>query len=160
MDEQLLSLFASISRQAARMEIMALRAQRDQRPDLLGLYQALEKSYQAQARRTLLQLRGRVSNSEANLAGLIERELPPLVGSYERLGRQAAQEERRAITTACDQAARIGRMNQNLARQRQQSRRDNPLHVCNFCGFIASDQPPEHCPICTAPSHRFERAAP
>ena len=34
---------------------------------------------------------------------------------------------------------------------------EQELHVCDFCGFVTKNAPPDNCPICTAPKQRFKK---
>jgi len=133
----------------------ALRARQDGRPDLALLFQALAESHSRQGQRFLLQARGFISDSPANIATATEEHLPYLIEAFESLAKKAGRENKRALAIGADHAARIGRMNQNLLNQLRDTPCPRDYHVCDFCGFVAPDRPPERCPICTAPRRRF-----
>lgn len=155
MEEQLFTLYAKVSRQAARMQVYSLRAKQDGRPEPAALFHALELSYNAQAKRLLMQLRGFISSTEENLKNILEDELPAFAEQYACMGKTAAEEKNKAVTVGCEQAMRITRMNINLAKQLQAGKTPKSFYICDFCGFTTVDKKPESCPVCTATKRRF-----
>lgn len=160
MEEQLLTLYAKLSREAARMQVYRLRAQKDKLPEAAALFHALELSHNAQATRVLMQLRGFISTTELNLQNILDHELPELSGQYTGMEKLAAEENNKAVTVGCEQAVRITRMNMNLARQIKEGKTPKSYHICDFCGFTIMDRKPENCPICTATKRRFISVGP
>lgn len=160
MEDQLLTLYATLSKEAARMEAYAVRAAKDQRPDLERLFKGFALSHTAQARRILLQVRGFIADSETNLSQVINEELPVFLQAYEAIDQQARQQANKAVATGADHGARIALFNRSLATRHRQVQPETSLYVCTFCGFIAQQQAPVTCPICTAAAHRFTRVAP
>ena len=158
MEEQLLSLYAQLIKEATRMEMYAMRADKDQRPELAQMYRALTLSHQAQARRILLQVRGFIGHSDENLSQIIDEELPGFLKGYTRCHHQAMETSNKAVATGCDHSLRITQMNLQLAKRAQEERQlPDTFFICDFCGFIASAKLPETCPICTAASRRFKK---
>lgn len=158
MEEQSLNLYAKLIKEATRMEVYAMRANKDQRPELSRMYEALVLSLRAQAHRVLLQVRGFIGHSDENLSLVIDEELPTFIKEYARCHHQAVETNNKAIAMGCDHGSRITQINQQLAkRAREQRQLPDTFFICDFCGFIASAKLPETCPICTAASRRFKK---
>lgn len=155
MDEKILLLIAGLYRQASRISMYALRAEKDKRPEMAVFFQALAESHHRQANRFLLQARGFLSNTGENSRILLEDELPACIETYEILHREALALESKSMVTGCRQSAGIERMSRNLIQRLGDDPKVRSYHVCDFCGFISPDVPPESCPICTAPKKRF-----
>ncbi|MBM9511961.1 rubrerythrin family protein [Desulfogranum marinum] len=158
MEEQLLNLYAQLIKEATRLEVYTIRAEKDQRPELAQMYKALTLSHRAQARRILLQVRGFISHSDENLSLVIDEELPGFLTKYERCHQLAVEANNKAVATGCDHALRITQINLQLAKRAQEERQlPDTFFICDFCGFIASAKLPEACPICTAAARRFKK---
>ena len=155
MNDHILLLCGQLFKQASRCTMYALRAKRDQRPDLALLFTALAESHSRQARRFLLQVRGSIGHTPANLTAMEEDELPGLITLFEELGREAEHIGSRALATGSDHSLRIAWMNRSLLARLREQPRTREYHVCDFCGFVAVDTAPDNCPICTAPRRRF-----
>ena len=158
MEEQALNLYAKLIKEATRMEVYAMRADKDQRPELARMYKALTFSHKAQARRVLLQIRGFIGHSDENLSLVIDEELPAFIKAYAKCHHQAVEINNKAIAIGCNHASRITQMNLQLAKRAQELRQlPDTFFICDFCGFIASANLPDTCPICTAASRRFKK---
>lgn len=155
MEEEILELFAGLSREAARCELHALRAIKDNRPEMVPLFKSLGLSLTMQAKRFMMQIRGMVTNTEKTIKEVYQSILPASIEDYEELTRKAEQLGSKALVSGFDQSARIQRKNTSLYRQVAKDRRTSTYHVCNFCGFVSRDSKPEKCPVCTAPDKRF-----
>ncbi len=155
MEEKLLILYAQLVKETARLELYALRAKKDHQAESALLFKAAAASHAAQARRLLMQLRGFIGDTATNLNISIDQEIPTLKQDYEDLGKTAEEEGNKAISTGCDQSMRIEQLNISLAKQLSTDGKITSYHVCDFCGFVATNRTPAQCPICTAQSRRF-----
>ena len=142
------------------MEVYTMRADKDQRPELIQMYRALTLSHRAQARRVLLQVRGFIGHSDENLSLVVEEELPQFMKKYAQCHHQGAATNNKAVASACDHASRITQRNLQLAKRALEKRQlPDTYFICDFCGFIASATLPKNCPICTAASRRFKKVS-
>ena len=157
MEVEILELYAGLCREAARCELHALRAVKDNRPELAPLFRSLGESLARQANRFLVQIRGMVSHTDAALQEVYQIIVPDSIAEYEQLSRTADRLGGRALTGGFEQSARIQRKNASLYRQVMKDKQVTEYHVCDFCGYVSRDTSPEHCPICTAPKQRFIR---
>jgi len=156
MENKLLDLFAGLSREAARSQLYAMRAKKDNRPDLAKFFLALADSQAMQAQRFLMQVRGTVGTTEENELNAFNVEIPAAIVAYGRLQQEAELLGSKALTTGFSHSAEIDRLNLELYRTLADRPADTDYYVCDFCGYIATDAPPERCPICTAPRNRFK----
>jgi len=157
MEAEILELYAGLCREAARCELHALRAVKDNRPELTPLFRSLGQSLTMQANRFLVQIRGMVYTTDAALQEVYQAIVPDSIEEYEALARTAERLGGRALTGGFEQSARIQRKNASLYRQVEKDKRVTDYHVCDFCGYVSRDTSPEHCPICTASQGRFIR---
>ncbi|MBW6521286.1 MAG: hypothetical protein K0A99_09805 [Desulfoarculaceae bacterium] len=162
LQEQLQQLFLKMTLGSARKKIYALRAKKEGQTELADLFSAISSSEAAQAARILLQLRGHTGSDEQNRALAFKHEIPATIEACEKTAQLAEDCQDKAMLGACSQSARVQRMHLNLQKKlerktTQDQERPTSYHVCQFCGFIMADQAPENCPICTAPTSRFQK---
>ncbi len=159
MEEELLTLYANTAKQAARMQMYVIRAQRDNRPELVQLFNALDFSYTTQANRIMFQVRGFIGSSDENLTTAMDEELVAIIEQHESMKARGKQEGNKAITTGSEQAIKINKLNINLLKQAEKGRKADTFHICDFCGFVSMDTLPLLCPICTAQPYRFKQVS-
>ncbi len=138
--------FAAASRAQARNQLLARVAQEQGDTARARLLRALALSQQVQARRLLLILRGKIPG-----AGL-EAELEELAAAYEQGAALAKEEQDQPGARALEQCRRVTQRSRDLAEQAGAE-----LHLCQVCGYLASGQVPERCPVCGAVPERFRR---
>ena len=159
MEEEILHLYAGLRREAARCELHALRAAKDNRPELAPLFRALSLSLTRQAERFMVQIRGMVTTTDAALEEVYGTILPASIETYERLSLTAERLGSRALATGFQHSAGVQRKNGSLYQQVDRDRQASEYHVCDFCGYVHRNSAPENCPVCTAPRSRFIRVA-
>ncbi len=160
--QHLETLFLKASRGAARKAIYALRARQGGESALAALYDAMSQSEAAQARRLLIQLRGQTGTSGDNRQTCLTEEIPDLIENYNTATEHAREHGERAMHGAFSQSARVEKIYLSLLRKVEQNKiSQGHYQVCRFCGFIREGhEAPENCPICTAPSSRFQAVGP
>lgn len=155
MEEQLLVLYARLKKEAERSRIYAMRARKDGRPELSLLFQAVSASQEMQAQRFLVQLRGSVNATDDNEKLAFDEELPGFIREYAAMLAEARKIGSKALETGFMHSTAVQERNLDLHRQLDRSPGETEYHVCDFCGYIATGEPPENCPVCTAPRKRF-----
>lgn len=160
MEEKILLLIARLYRQASRSAMYSLRADKDKRPELAVFFQALTESHSRQAQRFLMQTRGVVGQTQENTRTAFEEELPAFIELYEALHQEAQALNNKGLACGCRHSAAVERMNRNLIKRLSDDPQVRKYHVCDFCGFVSPDTPPENCPICTATKKRFVEIVP
>jgi len=158
MESKLLDLFARLSRSAMRSRLYAMRARKDNRQELEKFFLALADSQAMQAQRFLMQVRGTVSATDDNEQAAFQVELPAAIEEYKKLLQEAEQLGSRALTTGFSHGAEVDRLIIELHDTLGERPEDTDYYVCDFCGYIAVDEPPANCPVCTAPRNRFKKS--
>lgn len=147
----LVTAFVMEALAAARHEIAALRAQADGRNGHARLFRALALAERVHWKKALMLLRGKISTTEKNLAGA-ELFVEEAVTTYKGLLENAEGPPRGLM----DQFLRTSRNHLGILRQALE--REVPAyHVCQICGFLARENPPERCPVCQALPGKFQR---
>jgi rubrerythrin len=157
MEHKLLNLFARLSRDAERSKVYAMRAEKDGRPELAGLFMSLAASRAMQARRFLMQLRGAISSTDENEKYVYEKELPASIEEYRQLLADAEEEGIKGLATGFRHSSAVEQRNLELYSLLRNNPQDTQYHVCDFCGYVAMDVPPDSCPVCSAPKIRFKK---
>ena len=157
MEEKLLDLFARLSRSSARSKLYAMRAKKDGRHDLSRLFLVLADSQSMQAQRFLMQIRGTIDDTDKNEQSVFGTELPEAVDEYMQLLSEAEKEGSKALTTGFRHSAEVNRLLLELHKKLDEQSAETDYYVCDFCGYVAADEPPDRCPICTAPKNRFKK---
>ena len=151
-------LKASLSR--ARLEMFAQQARSQQHPQEAELYDALAASLKVHARRFLMLMRGKLGDVAANLDEARQEMLPGLLQGYAELVAQADQAGRRVEGTALDQSAQVAQRQGELAKALAEGGREaGPYLVCSICGWLATGNAPERCPVCGAVHEKFQPVA-
>lgn len=157
-EESLTQLFASLEKAAARKKVYSLKATRNGRLDRAHLLRVISASETVQARRLLKTLRGKIDTSEGYLATIFEHELPLLIEEYSR----NIEMSRDAGSISMDHAlkqlrAAALRLRSFYATDKHELRQEKSIQyfVCQFCGYVSEDSPPNVCPICRAKKEGF-----
>ena len=159
MEKKLLNLFARLSRDAERSKVYAMRAKKDGRPELSHLFRTLAVSRAMQAQRFLMQVRGAVGTTDENEKSAYGEEVPAAIEVYHQLFAEAEADDKKGLATGFRHSASVEQRNLELHNTLDERPQDSQYHVCDFCGYIAVDEPPENCPVCTAPKIRFKKVA-
>lgn len=157
MENELLDLYAKLSRASERSRLYAMRANKDGRPALGKLFLALAESQSMQAQRFLMQIRGKVSLTDDNKQEITSSVLPDAIDEYMELMSQADQIGSKALSTGFRHSGNVDKILLTLFNNLKEENPDTEYYVCDFCGFVIKDAPPENCPICTAPKKRFKK---
>lgn len=156
MENKLLELFSRLSRGAERSRLYAMRAVKDGQPRAAKLFLALADSKARQAQRFLMQIRGAVGPTEENIRTAFNIELNAALDLYRGLLKEAEQAGNKALTTGFLHSSEVDRRTMELHERLGRETGDVDYFVCDFCGYIATGEPPGHCPVCTAGKNRFK----
>ncbi|MBW1735626.1 MAG: rubrerythrin family protein [Deltaproteobacteria bacterium] len=129
--------FAAESKAAIRNEAFARKADAEGYSQIARLFRAVSEAEAVHARRYLLLVRGKIGSTEENLETAFQNEINANVEEYPKLIRDASDEGKKA-------------MNDMLAD------RETDYYVCQVCGYVAEDNPPDNCPICGAVKGKFK----
>ena len=156
-DQNLARAFAKLSKAAARRKVYSRKAAKEGRPGLARLLRAMSASEAVQARRLFNNLIGWIDKSDEYLTSIFEKEVQGIIENYSELIDQAAEEKPALIHALSQLRAAETRLRSfyNPDDCDVKINEDAGYHVCRFCGYLATDSPPERCPICGAPSDAF-----
>ncbi|GAB4335779.1 MAG: rubrerythrin family protein [Desulfobulbaceae bacterium] len=157
MEQTLLDLYARLKRAAERSRVFAMRADKDGRPELARLFLAAAESQSMQAGRFLMQARGSVAATDDNDRELFEQTLREAIAEYETLREEAEENGFQALATGFRHGAAVDEQLVRLREDLAAGAGMREYYVCDFCGYVAPDAPPDNCPVCTAPKKRFHR---
>ncbi|HHO46954.1 MAG TPA: rubrerythrin family protein [Desulfobacteraceae bacterium] len=160
LEGKLAELFSSLSRTAERSRLYAMRAVKDGQPRLAKLFLALAESKARQAQRFLVQMRGAVGPTAENVRTAFGTELNADIDRYRDLLGEAERAGSKALATGFSHSIEVDRRTMELHERLGRETEDAAYYVCDFCGYIAVDEPPEHCPVCTAGRNRFKALDP
>lgn len=155
--EQILArIFAAESRAAARNRAFAAKADKEQRPGPAALFLAAAKSGEVRSRRLLNLMRGKIGDTDQNLAEAFGESRP---GLYPDPLPEAAARGGRVVQNALTQGRGIEKTVSALYRSYQARPESRPDYlVCRICGHLVVGQAPERCPVCKAIREKFQPA--
>lgn len=148
--------FAGESRNAARAEVFAQKAQREDQPVPAHLLRAVAESRRVHAGRLLMLLRGKIGTTWAEVAEQFVAESREALDLYGRLINDPASS---AMAKKTFEQFR-GVEARNLAAFAEAARGQaagREYWVCQVCGHLAEQPPVEACPVCGAIPTKFER---
>ena len=145
-------LFSSQSVEAARNRLRADRADREGRAHQARLFHALASGQQVHADKALLLLcdpdETATTDIDAAAAAiaLTVDELAPLIMT-------AATEREPVLETTFLQFTKAAKSHAAMLTHRADTA--GPYHVCQICGYIATETAPDRCPVCRAVTEQF-----
>lgn len=157
MEDKLLDLYARLARSSSRSKLFAMRAKKDGRPALAKLFLALAESQAMQAQRFLMQIRGSVKTTDVNEQAVFSSELVRAIEEYSELMAEAEEIGNKALSTGFRHSGNVDKIILTLYKNLNEQNTERDYYVCDFCGYVAKDTPPDNCPICTAPKRRFKK---
>lgn len=155
MDDDLASAYLVESVGAARSELAALKAEAEKRPATARLLRAVARARRVHADKALMLLRGRIADTEANLAGLSDS-MEATAARYKQMLAEPAGERSGSVSGFIDQFRRTV-LGYRALLSRLGEEEMSEYHVCTVCGFIFEDQVRGRCPVCQAVEAKFER---
>lgn len=151
---QLQEAFVRASLARARLEMFARQARSQGRDGQAEFYDALAASLKVHTRRFLMLMRGKLGDGEANQKETAGEMLPGLLRKYAELVAAADQSGKGVAGTALDQSAQVAQRQGELA-QALAGEGAGPYLVCSICGWMATHEAPERCPVCGAVREKF-----
>lgn len=150
--------FTRLSRGAARKKIYSRKAAREGRPDVARLLRAMSASETVQARRLFNSMIGKIDTSDEYLTTIFEKEIQEILENYAKLINNSADERPALLHALAQLRAAETRLRSfySPASRAVNLTTDARYFVCQFCGYLGTDHPPEKCPICGASAEAFQ----
>jgi len=152
--------FAAESKAAARNAAFAQKAELEGYSQIARLFRAVSDAESVHARRYLMLMRGKIGSTEENLKAAFENEIKANVEEYPKLIKDAVEEGAKPVEKAFSQSRDVEDRHAELYKKAMNdmlSERETIYYVCQVCGYIAEDNPPENCPVCGAVRGKFKK---
>jgi rubrerythrin len=159
-EKNLALAFAAESKASVRNEVFAKKADQEGYPQIARLFRAVSDAESVHARRYLLFLRGKIGSTEENLEAAFQNEIKANVDEYPKLMKDASDENQKKVLEAFSQSRDVESRHAELYKKAMNDMledRETVYFVCQVCGYISEDGPPEKCPICGAVAGKFKR---
>lgn len=155
-DTKMAMTFAELSASAARNQLCAQQAEKKGDLQTAKLLEAVAESESIKARRTLVYLRGKMSDLTSYLQDLIEEKHRIASIDYPALATEFAEEGLKHETETFSRYAAVAKNHHQLLSEMLGTAEATQLYICTVCGFIASSVAPENCPVCNAVGKKFK----
>ena len=158
-EKKLAYAFAAESKASVRNATFAKKAELEGYPQIARLFRAVSNAESVHAHRYLLLMRGKIGSTEENLETAFQNEIKANVEEYPKLIKDAADEGNKSALKAFSQARDVESLHAELYKKALNdmvSDRETDYYVCQVCGYISEDAPPERCPICGAVKDKFK----
>jgi len=158
-DSEMAEAFTHMSRKSALNELYAKRAKREKRSLLSKLLGAVSRSEHIHARRSLMYIRGKMGDLDEYLSQLVNSKHIDTAQRYPQLSERLNEAGQKKAAEAFEQFSRVAAVHEKLLKEILQDNAADTLeyYVCDVCGYIAPDRPPENCPVCNAVKLKFKR---
>jgi rubrerythrin len=159
-EKNLAYAFAAESKASVRNETFARKADADGYSQIGRLFRAVSEAESVHARRYLLLMRGKIGSTEENLETAFRNEIKANVEEYPKLIKDASDEGKEGVMKAFSQSRDVEDRHAELYKKAMNdmlSDRETEYYVCQVCGYVSEDAPPDKCPVCGAVKGKFKR---
>ncbi len=161
-EKNLAYAFAAESKAAVRNEAFAKKAESEGYTRIAHLFRAISEAESVHARRYLQLMRGKIGSTEENLETAFNNEINANVEEYPKLIKDATEEGRESVAKAFSRSRDVETGHADLYKKAMNdmlAERETDYHVCQVCGYVAENKPPENCPVCGAVQGKFKQVA-
>jgi rubrerythrin len=158
-EKNLAYAFAAESKAAIRNEAFSKKADAEGYTQIARLFRAVSEAESVHARRYLLLMRGKIGTTEENLETAFQNEIKANADEYPGLIKDASDEGKESALKAFSNAKDVEDRHAELYKKAMNdmlSDRETDYHVCQVCGYVAEDNPPDNCPVCGAVKGKFK----
>jgi rubrerythrin len=157
--EQIVRLaFAAESKANVRNQAFAARAEAEGYPQVAALFKAVAEAERVHASEYLKYLEGVVGSTEENLQRAFENEMKAKDDAYPELIKQAFAAKRDDLAWSFIRSRDVEERHAALYKSALSAlagERDIEYHVCEVCGYVFEDEPPDTCPVCKSGRDKF-----
>ncbi len=159
--ENLKAAFAGESQAHMKYLAFAAQAEKDGKPHIARLFQAIAYAEQVHAINHLKELGG-VGDTVANLGAAIGGETFEVEEMYPAYLAVANLQEEKGAQRSMTYAIEAEKIHAGLygnARAAAESGQDldiGPVYICPVCGFTHIGEPPDRCPVCNVKKDQFK----
>ncbi|MGA1868379.1 MAG: rubrerythrin family protein [bacterium] len=158
--DNLKEAFAGESQANRKYLAFAKKAEADGYPQVAKLFRAAAEAETVHAH-AHLRVMGAIKDTAANLQSAIEGEGFEFEQMYPGYLEEAEKEGNKAASISIKNALEVEKVHHSLYKQALQAvevGKDmsvNTIFVCSVCGNTVQGEPPDKCPICSAPKKMF-----
>ena len=151
--------FTAESKAYARNQAFAAKASAEGYPQVAALFEAVAEAERVHSSEYLKYLEGVVGSTEENLKRAFENEMKAKDEAYPELIKQALAEGRDDLAWSYIRSRDVEERHAALYKNALSAlagERDIAYHVCQVCGYVFEDVPPETCPVCKSGRDKFK----
>jgi len=144
-----------------RLLMFAEKAEREELSQIAHLFRAVASAESVHSRRHFAMLES-VADTQTNLEQAFQSERAVNGVHYPEMQREAEEDNEETAVLVFSQARDVEAEHAELYKKALNhliAQRSTDYYVCTVCGHIADGRPPETCPICGAPSQKFEKVS-
>lgn len=159
LEKSVKAAFTGEAKASARNSAFADAADRDEFPQVARLFRAVADAERIHAAGYLKYLEGVVGDTETNLQTAFESEIKVKNDIYPALIKQATEANREDLARSFARARDVESQHADVYKDTLNAlvREENvSYYVCQVCGNIFVNKPPELCPICLASKDEFK----
>jgi rubrerythrin len=103
-------------------------------------------------------IRGKMCDLDEYLNQLVHSKQTDTAQKYPNLSERLNEAGQKKAAEAFDQLRRVAGVHEKLLKavMEDHTAGTGEFYVCDVCGYIAVDQPPENCPVCNAVKEKFK----
>lgn len=142
-----------------RLLMFAKKAEEEDLSQIAHLFRAVSAAEGVHSRRHFAMLES-VADTQTNLDRAFQSEMAVNGVHYPEMLRDAEEDGEEAAALVFSQAGDVEAEHAELYKRALNhliAQRSTEYYVCTVCGHISESKPPEICPICGAPSSKFEK---
>ena len=141
-----------------RLLMFATEADKEGFPQISHLFRAVAASESIHARRHFALLEDSIGDTDENLQRAFHSETSVAGIAYQRMLREAHEDDEKTAATIFSQARDVEESHAKIYKKAMDHviwERKTEYHLCNVCGYVAEEKPPENCPVCGAKKTSF-----
>jgi rubrerythrin len=142
-----------------RLLMFAKKADEEDLPQIAHLFRAVSAAEGVHSRRHFAMLES-VADTQTSLERAFQSEIAVNGVHYPEMLRDAEEDGEEAAALVFSQAGDVEAEHAQLYKRALNdliAQRSTEYYVCTVCGHVSEGKPPENCPICGAPSSKFEK---
>lgn len=142
-----------------RLLMYAKKAEEEDLPQIAHLFRAVATAESIHSRRHFSLLES-VADTQTNLEKAFQSEKAVNGVYYPRMLKEAEDEDEEVAAQIFSQARDVEEGHAKLYKRALDhliAQRSTEYYVCTICGHITENNPPEKCPICSAPKPKFKK---
>ncbi len=159
LEQGLKHAFAGESQAYVRNQAFAAKAAAEGYPQVAELFKAVAEAERVHAAEYLKYLEGVVGSTEENLRRAFENEMKAKDQAYPELIKQAFAAGRDDLAWSYIRSRDVEERHAALYKSALSAlagERDIAYHVCEVCGYVFEDAPPDTCPVCKSGRDKFK----